>query len=328
MPQPSKSGPATTGARLPERTIRIVRWSLLGLVAVVLLLVFAVPRRPPPPPSPAQPEQSFVDKAGIVSPAFARAWAGALLDDPRAQVVVYIDKRPPEGELAAWAIQTASDWKIGAAKGDTGLALFVFTEPRVARMDVGYGLEAVFTDARVRQLLEANLAPEFSAGRYERGFDAYLNALRDELGGNAALARAAEDAVKAPRESWAAQASSAFRRVPRLVTATSANYLEGGPGTRIGILIFVAVGLGIAAIGLALAANTIWRVATVPGKLRARKAGTAAADLKLVEIIVGIGGFGICLAMIVFVLLAVEDFMTRRGSFSGAGAMIVWTTPR
>ena len=176
--------------------------------------------------------------------------------------------------------------------------------------------------------LEAHLAPEFSAGRYERGFDAYLNALRDELGGNAALARAAEDAVKAPRESWAAQASSAFRRVPRLIRATSANYLEGGPGARIGILIFVTVGLGIAAIGVALAANTVWRVATIPAKLRARKAGTAGADLKLVEIIVGVGGFGICLAMIVFVLLAVEDFMTRRGSFSGAGAMIVWTPPR
>ncbi|HTP98399.1 MAG TPA: TPM domain-containing protein [Casimicrobiaceae bacterium] len=308
--------------------MRIVRRTLLGLLAAALLLVFAIPRRPPPPPSPAQPEQAFVDKAGIVSPAFARAWAGALLDDPRAQIVVYIDKRPPEGELAAWAIQTASDWKIGAAKNDTGLALFVFTEPRMARMDVGYGLEAVFTDARVRQLLEAHLAPQFSAGRYERGFDAYLTALRDELGGNAARARAAEGAVKAPRESWVGQAASAFGRVPRLVTATSANYLEGGPVARIGILIFVAVGLGIAAIGLALAANTAWRVATLPGKLRARRQNAAAADLKLTEIVLGIGGFGICLAMVVFVLLAVEDFMTRRGSFSGAGAMIVWPMPR
>ncbi|HEX6002754.1 MAG TPA: hypothetical protein VFZ14_02030 [Burkholderiales bacterium] len=43
-------------------------------------------------------------------------------------------RKPPDGELTAWAIQTASAWRIGAEKDDTGLVVFVFTEPHLARI--------------------------------------------------------------------------------------------------------------------------------------------------------------------------------------------------
>src|SRR4030095_12428690 len=87
-----------------NRVARIVRWSALAIVAVMLLLIFGVPRRPPPPPSPAQPEQAVVDRVGLVSPAWARQTAGALLNDPRAEIVVYIDARPPDGNLEPWTV--------------------------------------------------------------------------------------------------------------------------------------------------------------------------------------------------------------------------------
>ena len=38
----------------------------------------------------------------------------------------------------------------------------------------------------------------------------------------------------------------------------------------------------------------------------------------------GILMFGICLAVTVMILLNAEGFLTRKGSFSGAGAAIVW----
>ena len=224
-------GAPANPAVVSDRTVRIVRWSLVAFVVIVLALVFAVPRVPPPPPSLAQPDQAFVDRAGIVKPAFAREWAGALLNDDRAQIVVYVDRNPPDGNLAAWATQTATDWKIGTARNDTGVAIFVFTEPRLARVEVGYGLEGVIPDARARQLLEAHVAPAFARGEYERGFDALIFAIRKEIGGDDAESihrRAAEG--RDAQVPWYKEISTAFARSPRLVSATVQNFREGGAG--------------------------------------------------------------------------------------------------
>ena len=42
------------------------------------------------------------------------------------------------------------------------------------------------------------------------------------------------------------------------------------------------------------------------------------------EIAMGMAGFVICVMLIMVTLLAAETFFTRKGSFSGAGAAIVW----
>ena len=313
---------------ISPRVVRNVRIGLVAVVIVILLLIFAVPRAQPPPATLANPNEAFVDRAGIVSPAFAREWAGALLNDDRAEIVIYVDRKPPEGELASWAIQTATDWKVGASKNDTGLVLFVFTEPRIARLDVGYGLEAVITDARARQLLETHLAPAFAAGQYERGFDALIFGIRKEIGGDDAdsiHARAAA-ARKSDDVPWTTTVADAFRRTPRMVSATTRNFLEGGPGERFVVLVFVSVGLAIAATGVAVAANTLWRFAQVPAAVRMRRSRGAGPSLGKVayEIVVGVFLFGMCLAMITLALLAAEGFFTRQGRFSGAGSAIVW----
>ncbi len=310
----------------------MIRLAAAGFVALVLALVFLVPRAPPPPPSPAQPSQAFVDRVDMVSPAYAREMAGALLNDPRAQFLVYIDARAPEGDLEAWTVKAASDWKIGTAKDDTGIVLFVFRDAHLARVEVGYGLEGLLPDARVRQILEAALVPQFARGAYEKGFDTFLAALREEMGGAAGQARAVEAEVKLRRDSRWAMTVSAFSRVPRIVSATWRNYVEGNAGTRIGILVFAGVALGIVALGVTLALNTVWRLATLPRNWRAsraRGARTTAAkvgvieDLKIVEIVIGVVGFGLCFAMTVFILLQAEDFVTRKGSFGGGGVSVV-----
>ena len=317
-----------TTATFTPRQVKITRWSLFAFVVVMALLVFAVPRSPPPPPSLADPGQAFVDRVGIVSPEFARQWAGGLLNDDRAQIVVYVDRKPPEGELAAWAIQTASDWKIGAEKQDTGLVVFVFTEPRVARIDVGYGLEDRLTDARVHQLLEAHLAPAFARAEYERGFDALIFAIRKELGGDDAdsiHARAAESRKRADVP-WFAELISTYARAPRVVVGTIDTFREGYAATRIAILVAAGVAITIVAIGIAMAVITVRRVVKLPASIRLRKENGmgAAVGASVFEIAMGSGGFVICVMLIMVTLLAAETFFTRKGSFSGAGAAIVW----
>jgi uncharacterized membrane protein YgcG len=306
--------------------VRNVRIGLASLVVVVLLLVFAVPRVTPPAATLADPGEAFIDRASIVRPEFARQWAGALLDDDRAQIVIYVDRKAPDGEIAAWAIQTASDWKIGASKDDTGLVLFVFTEPRIARLDVGYGLEGVITDARSRQLLEAHLAPAFAAKDYERGFDAIIRAIRDEIGGDdaASIHARAEAARKRDDMPWTTQLVTAITRIPRVMVAVTRTFLQSDAGERLGILVFASVALAIAALGIAAALNTLWRLAGLPRRLRApADAGTPVAQV-VTELVMGPVLFFICLSMVAIVLLAAQSLFTREGRFSGAGSMIVW----
>jgi len=308
--------------------VTIIRASLLALLAAMALLVFAVPRTPAPPPSLAHPNEAFVDRVGIVSPQFARQWAGGLLDDDRAQIVVFVDRRPPEGNVAAWAIKTASDWKIGADKDDTGVVVFVFTEPRLARIDVGYGLEDRLTDARVHQLLETYLAPGFARGEYERGFDALIFALRKEIGGDDAESIHARAAAARKRDDvpWFSRIGTAFARAPHVVAGTVDTFREEGPATRIPIVVAAGVLFAIAAFGIAMASNTISRVVTLPATIRSRKAGGTgvAVAASVFEIAMGVAGFLICLTLVMLVLLASESFFTRKGSFSGAGAAVVW----
>lgn len=313
------------------RTTTIIRWSLVAFVAVWLLLVFAVPRTPPPPPSLAHPNQAFVDNVGIVSPQFARQWAGGLLNDDRAQIVIYVDRKPPEGELAAWAIQTASDWKIGADRDDTGVVVFVFTEPRLARIDIGYGVEDRLTDARVRQLLETHLAPAFARGEYERGFDALIFALRKEIGGDDADSIHARAAAARKRDDipWFSQVRVALSRMPRVVKGTVDEFREENWATRLAIGFAGLAFLAVATFGVAMAVIAGWRIVRLPATIRSRKAsGTGVAVAASVfEIGMGIGGFLICLTLVMIVMLAAESFFTRKGSFSGAGAAIVWPAP-
>jgi uncharacterized membrane protein YgcG len=315
-----------TPGSVSPRAVRNVRIGLAAFAIVALLLIFAVPRATPPPATLANPNEAFVDRVGIVSPKFAREWAGALLNDDRAEIVIYVDRKVPEGDLASWAIQTASDWQIGASKNDTGLVLFVFTEPRVARLDVGYGLEGVITDARARQLLEAHLAPAFAAGQYERGFDALIFAIRKEIGGDDAdsiHARAAE-ARKRADVPWLVQLGTAIKRIPRVGIAIVRAFLEGHAAERFVIFVMASVGLAIAAVGVAMLGTALWQVVTIPAWIRAHPGDKVAIAAVAFQIGMRVAVFFICLSLVALVMLAADSLFTRQGRFSGAGAAIVW----
>lgn len=202
--------------------IRRIRLGALGFLSLMLALIFLVPRQAEPPPALDQPNQAFLDKIGLVSRDYAWTMAGVLLREPRYQMVVSVDARSPEGNLPAWASQTATDWKVGA-QADNGIALFVFRDARIARAEVGYGLEGQLPDALVRRLLEDRLAPQFARGDYEAGFDAFIKGIGEALGGDTALHALWLELGGRPRQSTSGMlldtVSEGIERAPRMVQA-------------------------------------------------------------------------------------------------------------
>jgi uncharacterized protein len=139
---------------------------------------------------PAKPARYVTDRAGVLG-----GTADALNDkldrferDTSSQILVWIDRRIPEGfTLEDFTVRAAQKWGAGRAKEDNGIVLFVFTEDRKLRIEVGYGLEGAVPDVTAKRIIDDEITPRFRAGDYpggvEAGVDALMAAARGEYKG-------------------------------------------------------------------------------------------------------------------------------------------------
>jgi uncharacterized protein len=162
------------------------KWGRLGaLMAVSSLglcssLLADLPIPPPP--------QAFVtDRARLLKPATVQALNAQLQQEQERtgqQVVVWIAKSLEGASLEDWTNQAFLRWRIGQKDKNNGVALFLFTEDRSARIEVGYGLEPVLTDALSGRILREIVFPELQAGdpdeAVQEGVDAILAVIKGE----------------------------------------------------------------------------------------------------------------------------------------------------
>lgn len=64
------------------------------------------------------------------------------------------------------------NWGIGKAGADNGVLLLIARDDRKMRIEVGYGLEPVLTDALSSQIIRNILTPAFKTGDFYGGIDA------------------------------------------------------------------------------------------------------------------------------------------------------------
>jgi uncharacterized membrane protein YgcG len=231
------------------------------------------------------------------------------------QLVVAIYPRAPEGSIEDFTIRTADKSRLGHKGVDNGAILFLFTEPRAARLEVGYGLESALTDVQAHRILEGNLAPAFARGDYFNGLDATLGAIF-------ALVEGAprDDSAPGTVALWWRQIKAEW---PKFIANAWPSISGLGIGARIGISFFGAL------LGMVLwSAVGQWGrfggdVARGVGNLIARRPfsmGMEAVDLdelwssiKLLAIVVG-----------ATIPAAGAVILAAGGAFGGAGALIHW----
>jgi len=135
-----------------------------------------------------QPQGRVNDFAGILIPA-QRADLEMILATCAAQdqadVVVVTVPSLEGGEINDSAERLFNRWGIGRKGQDRGLLFLLALEERKVRMEVGYGLEPILTDAVVGRLLDEFVIPRFKENDYAAGLKANANfmALQDELTG-------------------------------------------------------------------------------------------------------------------------------------------------
>jgi len=79
------------------------------------------------------------------------------------QILVWIGESTDGEPLENWTVDAAEKWKVGRKGLDNGAVLFVFMRDRRTRIEVGYGLEPVLTDAKSANILE-QMTPRMRSG--------------------------------------------------------------------------------------------------------------------------------------------------------------------
>ncbi len=130
---------------------------------------------------PEKPTAWCNDYAGVLTPA-QRDTLNAILGDferrTSNQIFIAIFRRLPENTyLEDFAVRLFEKWRPGLPDKNNGILIVIFTEDRKARIEVGYGLEDVITDAQARRVLYDQMIPFFKQGDYYRGLMAGLQVL-------------------------------------------------------------------------------------------------------------------------------------------------------
>jgi uncharacterized protein len=149
-----------------------------------------------------------VDQAGILSPTVKASLTAKLeaLETKTSRQLVVVTVPSLQGlEIEDYGYQLGRAWGIGEKARNTGVLLIVAPNERRVRIEVGYGLEGILTDALSTVILQEKVLPKFRAGDAAGGVVAGADALVEQLSlpDDHAKARVAASAQtrKAPRGS-------------------------------------------------------------------------------------------------------------------------------
>jgi len=121
---------------------------------------------------PSRGQGYVTDAAGILNNAGKQqvtAVCGALEQKTGVQLaVVTVDSTRPE-TIEQYAVRLFAQWGIGHQNKDDGVLLLVAARDRRVRIEVGYGLEGVLTDALSKTVIETYIVPAFRRGDFPGG---------------------------------------------------------------------------------------------------------------------------------------------------------------
>ena len=125
-----------------------------------------------------------VDQADILTPETEARLTGdlAVLEQASGDQVVVATVRSLQGlSIEEFANLLFRHWQLGGAEKDNGALLLVAPNERKVRVEVGYGLEGVLTDAAASTVVQSLVLPRFRAGDLQGGVEAGTRGLLELL---------------------------------------------------------------------------------------------------------------------------------------------------
>ncbi|WP_427965841.1 TPM domain-containing protein [Altererythrobacter sp.] len=125
-----------------------------------------------------------VDAANII-PADVEAQLTAKLEaletQSQRQLVVATVPDLQGYDISEYGYQLGRAWELGDAERDDGALLLVAPNERRVRIEIGYGLEGIMTDALSSLIIQNTIIPRFKAGDFPGGIVAGTDAIVQQL---------------------------------------------------------------------------------------------------------------------------------------------------
>ncbi|MFO1015236.1 MAG: TPM domain-containing protein [Caulobacteraceae bacterium] len=125
-----------------------------------------------------------VDDAGVLSAQTEADLSRKLedLENKTHRQLVVVTLRSLQGrEIEDYGYQLGREWRIGRAGVNDGALFIIAPNDRQVRVEVGYGLEGVLTDALSSVILQTKVLPAFRTGNVEKGVIDGTDALIEQL---------------------------------------------------------------------------------------------------------------------------------------------------
>jgi uncharacterized protein len=196
---------------LPQRRI-LHAPALAAVIWAMFAWLMAVAPAAAAPTFPA-PTGRVVDNAHILSPEVQADLTQKLagLEQRTSRQLIVVTLPSLQGyDIADYGYQLGRAWGVGQKQTNNGALFIIAPNERRVRIEVGYGLEGVLTDAVSSLIIQRVVAPRFKAGDMTGGIEAGTQAIIDQLGADTSTAeqRAAQAAAEQAAQYQAPRASS------------------------------------------------------------------------------------------------------------------------
>ena len=95
--------------------------------------------------------------------------------------VVTVPQTSPSATPKDFTTELFNHWGIGKADEDNGILFLVSTGDRRVEIETGYGIEPILPDAKVGNIIDTKITPQFKQGNYDNGTIAGTQALVNAL---------------------------------------------------------------------------------------------------------------------------------------------------
>ena len=186
-----------------------------------------------------------VDEAGVLAPAQTQSLTQALAaaEQNTSNQLVVVTLPDLQGyDIADYGYQLGREWGIGSKENDNGVLLIVAPNDRKVRIEVGYGLEGVLTDALSSVIVQQEILPAFRQGQFYGGIQAGVTSIQAAIKGE-------YQGEQQPRQKVSSGKALLILCVMIVLTFLLSFGGGGGRGGRRGGLMFLPMGMGAGGFG-------------------------------------------------------------------------------